>query len=217
MPAFMAVPVMVCYCESRKIQANEMKRKLYTIGYSPFLEAEFIDVLKRHDITAVCDVRSAPYSRYKPGFNKEVLAQRLFRNDIAYCFFGRELGGRPTDSGLYDGQRICYDRLVAGDLFRQGLVRLKELAHSHTTALMCAEKDPVTCHRGIVICRQIRDEFEIAHILEDDSLESHADTERRLVKLLKIPTDDLFRTVEELIEDAYNLQAKKIGLVKRKR
>lgn len=165
-------------------------------------------------VTAVVDVRSMPYSRYRPEFNKAVLEQGLSSKGIGYFFLGNLLGGRPADEEMYKDGRVLFGTVAQSSMFQQGLERLREIAKEHTACLMCAEKDPITCHRTILVCRQIRHEFDIFHILEDRSLEEHHDMERRLVKTLKIPTDDLFRTEEELIHDAYEMQAGKIGYKK---
>ena len=188
-----------------------MDNRLYTIGYSPFSGTGFIEMLRQHGITVVCDVRSMPYSRYKPEFNKDALNKLLSSYGIGYFFFGNMLGARPADPELYEGGKVRFDRVALSSVFGHGLAGLREIASEKTAALMCAEKDPLTCHRTILVCRQLRHEFDIRHILEDGSLEANGDSERRLVKLLKIPTDDLFRTEEDLIHEAYELQGKKIA------
>jgi len=172
-------------------------------------------MLRHHGIGAACDVRSMPYSRYKPEFNKAVIEQSLAREGIEYFFFGNMVGGRPADPELFEDGRVRFDLVAQSSVFQQGLAGLRQVARDHTAVLMCAEKDPLTCHRTILVCRQLRAEFNIFHILEDGTLEDHKDAERRLVKLVGIPTDDLFRTEEELISDAYDLQGKKIAYVRK--
>ncbi len=184
---------------------------IHTIGYSPFSAREFADVLKDYGIESVLDVRSMPYSRFRPEFNKAAIDGCLCAHGIDYHFLGDLLGGRPQDDAMYEKGRVVFGRLAGSSTFLQGLDRLRELAIKQRVCLMCAEKDPITCHRTILVCRQLRQEFAIVHILEGGSVEDHHATERRLVKTLKIPTDDLFRTEEELIEDAYEMQAAKIG------
>lgn len=172
-------------------------------------------MLRQHGVAVVCDVRSMPYSRYKPEFNKDVLDKLLASYGIGYFFFGNMLGARPAEPELYEGGRVRFDLVAQSRVFQKGLVGLKQTAKDCSAALMCAEKDPLTCHRTILVCRQLRHEFDIRHILEDGSLEAHKDAERRLVKLLNIPTDDLFRTEQELIRDAYDLQGKKIAYTRK--
>jgi uncharacterized protein (DUF488 family) len=197
------------------IQEKSLKNRLYTIGYSPFTDERFMEVLRHHGIGAVCDVRSMPYSRYKPEFNKAALEQNLQRQSIGYLFVGTMLGGRPAEPDLYEGGRVRFDLVAQSRVFQKGLAWLKQTAKAQTAALMCAEKDPLTCHRTILVCRHLRHEFDIFHILEDGTVEDHKDAERRLVKLVGIPTDDLFRTEEELISDAYDLQGRKIAYVRK--
>lgn len=188
-----------------------MDNRLYTIGYSPFSVERFIDLISQYRINAVCDVRSMPYSRYKPEFNKALLEKSLASRKITYFFLGKSLGGRPDQPEMYENGRVQFFRLDKSDIFLQGLELLKGIIRDYTATLMCAEKDPITCHRTILVCRQLRNDCDIVHILENGTEEAHRDAERRLVKYLNIPTDDLFRTEEELIHDAYELQGKKIA------
>ena len=197
------------------VQNIPLNNRLYTIGYSPFTDERFIEVLRHHGLSAVCDVRSMPYSRYIPEFNKAVLEQLFPRHGIGYFFCGNMIGARPADPELYEDGRVRFDLIAQSSLFKKGLADLREIAKDHPAVLMCAEKDPLTCHRTILVCRQLRHDFDIFHILEDASLEDHRDAERRLVKLVGIPTDDLFRTEQELINDAYDLQGRKIAYVRK--
>jgi uncharacterized protein (DUF488 family) len=192
-----------------------LDNRIYTIGYSPFSVERLIDLFRQYSITAVCDVRSMPYSRYKPEFNKAHLEKSLASWDIKYFFLGKSLGGRPDDPELYENGRVNFRRLEQSSMFLHGLDSLKGIVQEYTTVLLCAEKDPITCHRTILVCRQLRNYFDIVHILEDGTEEANRDTERRLVKYLNIPTDDLFRTEEELIRDAYDQQGKKIAFMRK--
>ena len=95
-----------------------------------------------------------------------------------------------------------------------GIQNLIEAASKYQIALMCAEKDPLECHRFILICRHLRQyNLCIKHILQDGGIEEHADTERRLVKMLKIEAT-LFepqQTEADFVEKAYDRQAQKIS------
>jgi uncharacterized protein (DUF488 family) len=109
--------------------------------------------------------------------------------------------------------KVRYDLLAATERFRQGLDRLREIMIAGRTALMCAEKDPLLCHRAILICRRLRaKDMGIVHILDDGGIEEHPDAERRLLQMLGIPPTDLFETEEEIIERAYDLQGERIAL-----
>ncbi|MEI7672490.1 MAG: DUF488 domain-containing protein [Deltaproteobacteria bacterium] len=186
--------------------------ELFTIGHSIHSVERFIDLLKMHGITALCDVRSSPYSRYTPQFNRESLKDELVRHHIIYLYLGAELGPRSSDPTCYENGKVQYNRLAGKDLFQQGLGRLRKGITTHRIALMCAEKDPLTCHRMLLICRNLRgDDIVIRHILEDGSLEENRDTEMRIMKQLKIDPADLFSTEADQIQRAYDLQGEKVA------
>lgn len=187
---------------------------LYTIGHSTHTIERFIELLSIHSIAAVCDVRSSPYSKFNPQFNREPLRDKLKKHQISYVFLGRELGPRSDDPECYIDGRVQYDELAKKEIFHQGLNRLIEGMKSFRIAMMCAEKDPITCHRMILVCQHLSsNEIEIKHILEDGSLEDNCDSERRLMKVLKIPELQLFDKAEDLIKRAYKLQGEKIAHV----
>ncbi len=186
--------------------------ELFTIGHSTHTIEHFLELLIRHGITAVCDVRSSPYSRFTPQFNREALKSELLSRQIAYIYLGIELGPRSTDPDCYENGRVQYDRLAETELFQAGLARLRKGIATHRIALMCAEKDAIMCHRMILICRNLRDNnLRIRHILEDGTLEDNRETECRLMEVLNISPDDLFNTLETQIDRAYELQSKRIA------
>lgn len=189
-------------------------KELFTIGHSVHTVEAFIGLIKRHGVNALCDVRSSPYSRHAPQFNRESIQKDILTHGIAYIYLGAELGPRSADLSCYENGKVQYSRLAEKEVFQQGLNRLRKGMENYCIALMCAEKDPLTCHRTILICRHLRGEnIRIRHILEDGSLEDHCNTEQRLMKLLKIDPADLFSTEEAQIERAYDLQADKIAYV----
>ncbi len=186
--------------------------ELFTIGHSIHSVETFVDLLKMHGVTALCDVRSSPYSRYTPQFNRESLKNELAKHHIIYLYLGTELGPRSSDPTCYENGKVQYNRLAGKDIFQQGLDRLRKGMMTYRIALMCAEKDPLTCHRMLLICRNLRgDDIVIRHILEDGSLEDNRDTEMRLMKQLKIDPADLFSTEADQIRRAYNLQGEKVA------
>lgn len=190
--------------------------ELFTIGHSTHPIDEFIGLLKMHGITAVADVRSDPYSRYNPQFNRENLQPELKRHGIAYVFLGKELGPRSDDPGCYEDGKVSYRRLARTTLFQEGLDRVRQGMASYRIALMCSEKDPVSCHRTILLCRHLRESgTRILHILEDGSIEENDALIRRLMELLKLSDKDLFTTPEEMVERAYDIQGEKIAFVPR--
>lgn len=186
-------------------------KKIFTIGHSTHTADEFLRLLKLHAVTAVADVRSSPYSRFNPQFNRETLEKELKTGRIAYVYLGDGLGPRMDDPACYINGKAEYNLIAETDLFEQGISRLKKGMAEHTIALMCSEKDPVSCHRMILICRHLKNHaLHILHILEDGSLETNESAEKRLMKLLKIPESDLFSGPEELIAQAYDIQGGKI-------
>lgn len=189
---------------------------LYTIGHSNYSLDAFLELLRRHEIEMVCDVRSSPYSAYCPHFNREALVPPLQDFRFEYAFLGRELGARTEDTACYRNGKVSYALLAETEPFRNGLREVKSAMQARRVALMCAEKDPLTCHRSILICRHLRDETDsICHILETGEVETQHEAEYRLLKELKIDYPDLFNTEEELIEQAYDTRGEKIAFALR--
>ncbi|MDD5063634.1 MAG: DUF488 domain-containing protein [Phycisphaerae bacterium] len=182
---------------------------LYTIGHSNHEIEDFISLLKRHGVTCIADVRSAPYSRYCPQFNKDTLAAALAAAGITYMFMGKELGGRPDDPACYEYSCVDFRRVAEREEFKRGIEHLLADIPKHRIALMCAEKDPLQCHRSILVSRNLKKHnVQIKHILADGSIEEHSEAERRLVGMLKIEPA-LFESTET-VEKAYDQQAEKM-------
>ena len=130
--------------------------QVFTIGHSTHAQERFVALLELHAITAVCDVRSKPYSRLNPQFNREELEKALTAHAIAYRFLGRELGARSDDPTCYEDGKVKYQKLAETDLFKRGLKRvLRGLKENFRIALMCAEKEPLECHRTILVARYL--------------------------------------------------------------
>jgi len=147
-----------------------MPAELLTIGHSNHPLERFLALLTRHGVTALGDVRSFPRSRFNPHFNRERLEAALRDHAIGYVFLGDALGGKRD-----------FGRVAAAPAFQAGLDRVRDGAARHRIALMCAEKDPLDCHRFVLICRQLRHDLAIRHILADGALEPQATTEDRLL------------------------------------
>ena len=189
-----------------------MQDTVFTIGHSTHPKERFIALLHQHGITALCDVRSMPYSRISPQFNREELKESLRACSITYVFLGEELGARSDDPLCYDHGKVRYDRLGHPELFQQGLTRLRDGMQKYRVALMCAEKEPLECHRSILVARYLAAlGLDVQHIHADGKLESHADALSRLAQLLNLGEDDMFRSREDLVADAYRLQEERIA------
>ena len=187
-----------------------------TIGHSNHPIATFLGLLERRRVTALADVRSAPYSRFNPQFNREPLAAALKGRDIRYVYLGRELGGRSDDPACYEDGRIRYDRVARTDRFREGLERVMRGAAEHRIALMCAEKEPLDCHRTLLVARALEEcGVDVGHVLADGGLESQAAAmERLLVQSGLSPEGDLLRRQQprgELIAEAVARRAGRVG------
>lgn len=189
-----------------------MQQTVFTIGHSTHTSQHFISLLQSHRITAICDVRSKPYSRTNPQFNREDLKATLRAYGIAYVFLGKELGARSDDPACYEHGQVQYDRLAQTDLFRRGLDRVQEGINKYRIALMCAEKEPLECHRTILVARHLQAlGFKIQHIHASGALESHQEALDRLINTIKLPDHDMFRTHLDVIEDAYRIQGERIA------
>jgi uncharacterized protein (DUF488 family) len=189
-------------------------QQILTIGHSTHGFEKLLSLLKTHNASAICDVRSAPYSRMNPQFNRESFAGQLRENGIAYFYLGMELGGRTEDTTCYEGKRVRYDRLAQKDVFQSGLRRVVEDSARYRLCLLCAEKEPLECHRTLLVSRHLVDMgLQVHHILADGTLESHDSVIERLLEQLKLPSHDLFRTHQEVIKDAYRAQERAIAHV----
>ncbi len=185
---------------------------IYTVGHSTNTFDQLVSLLKRHDITAVADVRSQPYSRVNPQFNKKPFKAALKQCGMSYVFLGAELGARSTDPNCYVNGKVQYDLLAKTPAFQYGLERLQKGVTKFRVAMMCAEKEPLICHRTILIARHLHERgFAVHHILQNGTLEDHDSAMDRLVNLLRIPDQDMFRSKAEIICHAYTMQGQKIA------
>jgi uncharacterized protein (DUF488 family) len=190
---------------------------IYTIGHSNHPIERFLALLQQHAITALADVRSTPYSRFNPQFRREKLQAALAGVGIQYVYLGEELGARSQDPSCYDADgRVSYAKLATTESFRRGLERLQTGMRTHRIAIMCAEREPLDCHRTILVARELdRAGVPITHILADGSLETHGNVMLRLASTLKLTGTDLFNTPADLLERAYEMQGGRIAYVKK--
>lgn len=187
-----------------------------TIGHSTHLIEEFLNLIRAHGVTAIADVRSAPYSRRHPQFNRDPLRQALEERGIRYAFCGQELGARPEDPLCYDENgRVLYRRLAGTSLFRSGIDFILREARERCIALLCAEKEPLECHRTLLVARElVARGLPVSHIHADGHLETQTEALARLPVMLKMSETDLFRSQEELIDEACTSQENRIAYVK---
>ena len=185
---------------------------LYTVGHSSHNEKHFLELLQAHAITAVCDVRSIPYSRRNPQFNKDSLSALLRGVGIAYAFLGKELGAKdPSADCCIDG-KVQFELIAASEQFQVGLERLATGIERYTVALLCAEENPLICHRTILISRRMRSRVQsVIHIRGNGRAETNDAFEQRLLDEVGISKGDLFDTTANAIELAYNAQGRRIS------
>jgi uncharacterized protein (DUF488 family) len=196
---------------------TQQHKLILTVGHSTHSFDALVKLLKRHEVTALADVRSAPFSRFNPQFNKDALERDLKLCGIKYVFLGRELGARSNDPSCYENGRVQYARLARTDQFKKGIERVMRGAQEHRIALMCAEREPLECHRTLLVARAL-DELgvSVAHILGDGGLETHRAALERLLDVTGLPREDLFRSREELISQALTRQEEKVAFVDEK-
>ena len=158
--------------------------KLFTIGHRNHSLEQFTGLLEANNIARLVDIRSAPYSRYNPQFNKENLESELAQHWIEYVYAGNYLGGRPTDPTCYKSKQlpaeaadylheVDYPEVMKRQWFIKGIDRLLELADEQTTAIMCSEEDPAHCHRHHLIAKYLlaeHPEVEVRHIRGDGTV-----------------------------------------------
>jgi len=188
-----------------------MTYMLLTIGHSNHPIEYFIELLRRHGVTAIADVRSSPFSRHTSQFNREHLKRSLKDVGVHYVFLGRELGARSANSAHYRDGKAQYELMAQEPSFQQGLERLRKGVISQRIALMCTEKDPIECHRTMLVGVRVRSPMiSLAHILANGDVEPHEQSEQRLLSRHHLAEPDLFHTAEEQLAEAYRLQCELI-------
>lgn len=188
---------------------------VFTIGHSNHAQDVLIDLLRRHGVTALADVRSAPYSRFNPQFNRESLARSLKSRGIEYVYLGDGLGGRSDDPACYEDGRVRYDRVAEKASFQHALDRVVRGAANHRIVLLCAERDPLECHRTLLVAPALAERgVEIAHIHANGRLEPHGEAMDRLLNRFNLHPN-LFpdQPQEKQVAEAIELQAKRVAFV----
>lgn len=191
---------------------TQESKKIFTIGHSNHSIEEFVSLLKNYKIDIVADVRSTPHSKYCPQFNKETLENALKAKNVKYLFLGNELGARPKDNAFYNSEgAVDFVKLANSDNFKEGIKRLMEIIESYTTVLMCSEKDPLGCHRTILIAKVLKNQsVHVFHILSNGDMEVHEQLEKRMMKFNNIEKTLFDQNIDEenLIQQAYEEQLK---------
>ncbi|MCC7054867.1 MAG: DUF488 domain-containing protein [Gemmatimonadaceae bacterium] len=185
---------------------------IYSIGHSLHRIEHFTALLHRHSVDVVLDVRSSPYSRRAPQFNRQSLQQSLAAAGIKYSFGGLSLGGRPSDRAVYVGNQVDYELVAQTVSFINGVRRVGRAARHASIALLCAESDPLECHRFLLIGRALHVMgFDVQHILANGNLESHSAGEQRLLAAAGLEQIDVFSSVDDSFKLAYKRQAQRFA------
>ncbi|MGH9430821.1 MAG: DUF488 family protein [Terriglobia bacterium] len=188
---------------------------LFTVGHSNLEFVQFVKLLAGCQVQLLADVRSRPYSSRFPHFSQPAFEAMLEREGTAYLFLGEELGGRPDDPDAYQPDGVVdYQARRKSYGFRSGLDRLLAEAGRRKVAVMCAEEDPIECHRFLMICPELtRARQQPVHVRKDHRLESQEMAENRLLRLHGfegVAAHTLFPEMrEDALEQSYKLQAAK--------
>jgi uncharacterized protein (DUF488 family) len=186
-----------------------MSFDLFSIGHSNIAAERFLALLRDVGVDTIADVRSTPFSRRFPWFSGRVLAATLTQHGMTYLAYGDTLGGRPRDAALFRDGVADYEAMARQPDFQTGLDRLLADAARSRVCLMCAEREPLDCHRCLLVARSLAERgLTIGHILHDGTVEPHAATEQRLLALTGA-SDDLFVTgQDERLASAYRRRAR---------
>jgi|KBSSwiStaDraftv2_1062776.scaffolds.fasta_scaffold602770_2 uncharacterized protein (DUF488 family) len=182
--------------------------RILTIGHSNHTLERFLALLRGAEVEMLIDVRSMPASRRLPHFNKAALARALADAGIDYAWLGESLGGRPR------GQRhvaIDYDEIASRASFARGLDEVLAIGAEKRSALMCAEREPLSCHRTVLVGRRLAERgAELAHIHADGHIEGHGAVEQRLLALHGAAEPDLLSSADTRLAQAWSLQGRKM-------
>ena len=191
---------------------------IHTIGHSNLSVESLVEMLKRRGITEVIDVRSTPYSRHVPQFNRENIRATLERNGAGYTHMGDSLGGRPQEERLYDRDgRANYSLMAQEKTFQDAIRQVEQMAEDKRIALMCTEADPLRCHRTLLVSQELASRgMGIIHLMQDGHRENHEETMGKLLMAWKLLRDgEAGMTRRQLIEEAVRRQAAEVAYRRR--
>jgi len=192
--------------------------EIFTIGYAGFEIDDFIKALKEYHINSLIDVRSMPFSKFHSAYNKPIFSKTLQNRGIIYRNYKREFGARQDDRKYYPNGYLDFSMFTKSQVFLEGMDKIiKAIPLGYRFVLMCSEKDPITCHRSIMIAKAFYNNgVLINNILSDRSIITQSDIETRLLDMYYPDRDQLSLfgeqlSVEEMIQNSYIFQNKKIG------
>ena len=196
-----------------------MVNTVYTIGYSGFSIYDFVATLKKYNISLVVDVRSFPFSSYFPEYNTDSLEIFLKMHGIYYRNYASEFGARQSDQKYYCKEGyLDFEVFSKSEPFLQGIKKLcNSMEQNYTFALMCAEKDPICCHRTILVARAFFERgYNVVHLLTNGSTITQEEINARLIEKYYPNRNQMtfFETVQDddtLLKSAYKKQNAEIG------
>lgn len=174
---------------------------VFTVGHSDLELETFLGLLLTAGVDAIADVRSSPYSGRAPWFSKDALKPVLSARGVRYVFLGKELGGRPQSSSLYAAGVANYAAVSATPEFLVGIERVLKGAETHRIALMCSERDPLQCHRFLLVAKHLAKLGVDLQHLSPKGVETQQEAEARLLRELRF--DDLLGGDSSQLEQAY--------------
>lgn len=189
----------------------------FTIGHSNHDLNDFLQLLNKHQVNCIVDVRSTPYSEYASQYNRESLKTFLKNHHIQYIFMGDELGARHASPKLlFPDGKVDFRKVAQTDNFKKGIARVIEgINKGFIIALMCSEKDPINCHRFVLVSYNLsKNGVSINHILEDAAVINNSKLEEELVERYKTNNLCLFEPTAPLnsfIDKAYEKRNKDIA------
>ena len=178
---------------------------------------KFTQLLSMNSIDCIVDVRSSPYSKYVMQFNKENIEKHLKGLNIQYVFLGVELGARQTSPEMLTNGQVDFNKVSKSELFNKGIQRLIDgIMKGYKIALMCAEKEPIECHRFILVTRALTARgVEVSHILADGTIKTTKKLEDELMAEelgAGYMQPDLFSGMDSVKEEPLESAYKKRGL-----
>lgn len=186
--------------------------EVLTLGHSVHSWQGFATLLHGAQVTAIADVRSHPFSRHTPQFSQLELKNSLRGLGIAYSFLGKELGGRPAKPFLYKDGVADYVEMAKTKEFLSGIDRVLEGTKRYRIALVCSERDPLDCHRCLLVGRHLAQRgVSVRHIMSDGYIAPNAEIEDRLLATTSLGTDDLFLPRSERLDLSYKRRSLKVA------
>lgn len=190
----------------------------YTIGHSTNSIEKFLLLLKENKINCIVDVRSSPFSKIAPQYNKDNIKKTLKINNIFYLFLGNELGARYNDINLFENGVVSFKKVSITQNFQSGIKRIVEgIKKEFKIALMCSERDPINCHRfGLISHELFKIGINVFHIFDNGIILSNEELEKKLIEIYISDFNQLSLLEEQsnnenVIEKIYEKHNKKIG------